>query len=267
MVVPAAEICGRVLKVSCNLALANSVVNIWDETCPYIRRQFVSPPPLKVVCCLLDILTSSFCSNRTSATAKGKAAHMQKDQKRTHNSSCTWVNVIARHLLICRRYRMNDGRVVTFTRAPGTHAGFARCRREMEVADMFMERPYLVLSLWKCEEIHFTWQHGSICLCFVCEYLDMLTKAREGSTACRCSFIRPRCVFLLPRHSLCVLEPTPSRWKSVTVMIDCETASADNSLFTSSTNLASVLPYLHPPPLSSLSLFLSHKHPTVDKQF
>lgn len=34
-----------------------------------------------------------------------------------HSSSCTWLNVTVRHILICRRYRVNDGHAVTFTQA------------------------------------------------------------------------------------------------------------------------------------------------------
>lgn len=52
-------------------------------------------------------------------------------------------------------------------------------------------------------------------------------------------------------HFIGFFSTPPPRWKSVTVMTDCERASADTSLFTSSTNLASPLPSPH---FSSLSL-------------
>lgn len=73
----------------------------------------------------------------------------------THTSMCTWRNVTATHILICRRFRVSDGRVVTFTQACEFLQIYFFCRlhREMGKPDMFMERPYLVLSLWKYEEV------------------------------------------------------------------------------------------------------------------
>ena len=50
--------------------------------------------------------------NYSSNTPKGKVTHV-----RTHISSSTWLNVTVGHVLICWRYRVNDGHVVTFTQA------------------------------------------------------------------------------------------------------------------------------------------------------
>lgn len=50
--------------------------------------------------------------------------HQPKQRGRWHTCKdvdthlfCTWLNVTVRHVLICWRYRVNDGRVVTFTQA------------------------------------------------------------------------------------------------------------------------------------------------------
>lgn len=50
--------------------------------------------------------------------------HQPKQRGRWHTCKdvdthlfCTWLNVTVRHVLICWRYRLNDGRVVTFTQA------------------------------------------------------------------------------------------------------------------------------------------------------
>ena len=89
---------------------------------------------------------------------------------------------------------------------------------------------------------------------FVCVYA--CSECEAGSTACvdvcfcACSFTLsaelqyfPCANFCFTRF-ICFLE-IPPRWKSVTVMTDWETASADTSLFTSSTSLASPLPSPH----------------------
>lgn len=52
----------------------------------------------------------------TSTTPAEKVTNIQR-HTRALTSSCTWVNVTVRHVLICWRYRVNDGRVVTFTQA------------------------------------------------------------------------------------------------------------------------------------------------------
>lgn len=101
----------------CNLRFTISVVAIWGEACSHIRTQFVAPAPPKCFfppCQRGHTLTSSF----------GMTIHQPKQRGRWHTCKdvdthlfCTWLNVTVRHVLICWRYRLNDGRVVTFTQA------------------------------------------------------------------------------------------------------------------------------------------------------
>lgn len=79
------------------------VVTIQDEACPYIHMQCVSSLPPKVLFLPTDHPTrapgrSIIRYGDTSATEQQKVTH---NGVRAHTSFCTWLNVTARHLLIC----------------------------------------------------------------------------------------------------------------------------------------------------------------------
>lgn len=123
----------------CRLRFMISAFTIWDEACPYIH-----PPPLKP---LFPFVASSF----KTTVHQPQQKHVQR-RRRTR---------FFLHVGKCQRQTLIDSLEIYGEWWPrcdihtgaGTHAGFARCKKEMEEADMFMGRPYLVLSLWKCKEI------------------------------------------------------------------------------------------------------------------
>ena len=111
-----------VLEEPFNLRFAISVVTIWGEatlrTHTHTHTHTVcKPTPPNSTACQQSPHTSAHFAffilyNYSSNTPKGKVTHV-----RTHISSSTWLNVTVGHVLICWRYRVNDGHVVTFTQA------------------------------------------------------------------------------------------------------------------------------------------------------
>ncbi len=102
---------------SCNLRFTISVVTVWDEarlhahTCAHahIHRAHTHRCPLAL----------SFCTTTLVDQPQQRGRwHTYKDRhSHTYTHLCTWLNVTVRHILICWRYRVNDGHVVTFTQA------------------------------------------------------------------------------------------------------------------------------------------------------
>lgn len=230
-------------------------------------------------------LTFSFCTTVHQAPQRVRDTY-----KDTHTPSRTWLNVTVRHVLICWRYRVSDCHVVTFTRdceflqyLPGAqgdgkawyvYGKTLSCPFNMEAWSSHSGSPRHIDSLCmlpspdqtlpdlSCVTLHL-YLRAHVCT-FVCEW--SIVKGRQQSVCLAYVLLFFHVHFEILLY-VCLTSP-PHRWKSFTVITDWETASADTSLFTSITSLASPLSSFFSPSLThTLFVFLALKAEAGDKQF